>query len=507
MKPFKLKYPWACAYCAFAALGACLYGYDGVYFNGVSTLDIFVQHFGTRRKDGTYKIPPSQLSIMTSMINVGELVGSLSAAPLNDYLGRKPVFLISSAMIVAGVIMQVTTVSNRSHITGGRAVLGFGVGSFSSTSPLYIGEVAPTSIRGPLLMCWQLTLSVSQILAAAINRGMESNMTPTAYRVPIGFQLVFPGLVFLLIYFVPESPRWLVRQGKEREAVRSLQAIRRGDQGYDAQADMETLRRDVRAEAELTAESSWIELVTNPVERRKLIYSAGALIAQQINGIQWFYYFGTVFSKEIGLSDPFMMTVIVFVIQVVVVFAAVLCANRIPRRPLLLITTIMMTISIFIVGCLGVPGSNVSRTFGKVIISFVILEITAFNFSWGPLGWTIASEMAVGRNRNKIYAIAVACFWVTVWATVFTLPYLYYSAGLGPKTGFVYTGLCFVTLAYVYFCVGEVTGRTIEEINGFFMNGIPAKQWRDQPILRTIGSPTELGDFKGKGASSDVKAV
>lgn len=132
-------------------------------------------------------------------------------------------------------------------------------------------------------MCWQLTLSVSQILAAAINRGMESNMTPTAYRVPIGFQLVFPGLVFLLIYFVPESPRWLVRQGKEREAVRSLQAIRRGDQGYDAQADMETLRRDVRAEAELTAESSWIELVTNPVERRKLIYSAGALIAQQVS--------------------------------------------------------------------------------------------------------------------------------------------------------------------------------------------------------------------------------
>lgn len=77
--------------------------------------------------------------------------------------------------------------------------------------------------------------------------------------------------------------------------------------------------------------------------------------------------------------------------------------------------------------------------------------------------------MAVGRNRNKIYAIAVACFWVTVWVTVFTLPYLYYSADLGPKTGFVYTGLCFVSLAYVWFCVGEVTGRTMEEINDFFM--------------------------------------
>lgn len=91
--------------------------------------------------------------------------------------------------------------------------------------------------------------------------------------------------------------------------------------------------------------------------------------------------------------------------------------------------------------------------------------------------------MAVGRNRNKIYAIAVACFWVTVWVTVFTLPYLYYSADLGPKTGFVYTGLCFVSLAYVWFCVGEVTGRTMEEINDFFMKGIPARKWAEQPRL------------------------
>jgi hypothetical protein len=108
--------------------------------------------------------------------------------------------------------------------------------------------------------------------------------------------------------------------------------------------------------------------------------------------------------------------------------------------------------------------------------------------------------MAVGRNRNKIYAIAVACFWVTVWVTVFTLPYLYYSANLGPKTGFVYTGLCFVTWAYVYFCVGEVTGRTMEEIEGFFRDGIPAKQWRNQP--RKVG-PASVDSEKSIRSSGE----
>ncbi|KAF2817663.1 uncharacterized protein BDZ99DRAFT_513893 [Mytilinidion resinicola] len=231
------------------------------------------------------------------------------------------------------------------------------------------------------------------------------------------------------------------------------------DKTYQAQADIDALQLDLHLEAELNSQSSWLDLVRDPVERRKLVYSAGALTAQQINGIQWFYYFGTVFSKAIGFSDPFLLTLIVFIIQVVVVFAAVLF------------------------GCLGIPRGEVSPTFDKVIISFVIIEITVFNFAWGPLGWTIASEMAVGRNRNKIYAIAVACFWITVWVTVFTLPYLYYSANLGPKTGFIYIGLYFVSLAYVWFCVSEVTGRTMEEINGFFMDGIPARKWRDQPRL------------------------
>jgi SP family sugar:H+ symporter-like MFS transporter len=102
--------------------------------------------------------------------------------------------------------------------------------------------------------------------------------------------------------------------------------------------------------------------------------------------------------------------------------------------------------------------------------------------------------MAVGRNRNKIYAVAVACFWVTVWVTVFTLPYLYYSANLGPKTGFVYTGLCFVTWAYVYFCVGEVTGRTMEEIDGFFRDGIPARRWKEQPRRAELVERDDKGE-------------
>lgn len=383
-------------------------------------------------------------------------------------------------------------------------------------------------MRSPLLMCWQLTISLSQIIAAAINRGMIGYTSTFSYRFPIGFQLLFPLIVLSFLYFVPESPRWLLRKGRQEKATKNLARLHREDPTFDAVGAVAMMKEDIDREAEIQAESSWLQLLTDPVERRKVIFSAGALIAQQINGIQWFYYFGTVFAEDIGLTDPFLMTLIVFIIQVFVVLAAVLTANKLPRRPLLIVTTSIMTVSIFIVGCLGIPGNNPSSTVGKVIISFVIIEIVAFNFAWGPLGWTIvsllllrlslfstngkmtnlqyhqASEMAVGRNRNKIYAVAVACFWITVFVIVFTLPYLYYSANLGPKTGFVYTGLCVITWLYVFFCVGEVQGRSFEEIDGFFRDGIPARKWKAQPRL-AMGNLGEKGMAQSDEAPSEEK--
>lgn len=257
-------------------------------------------------------------------------------------------------------------------------------------------------MRSPLLMCWQLTLSVSQIIAAAINRGMVNNNSTFAYRFPIGFQLLFPAIILLGIWFVPESPRWLVRKGHSEKATSALRLLHREDKTYDPQPVMRTIEEDLEREREMEAEGGWLQLLTDPIERRKVIYSAGALVAQQINGIQWFYYFGTVFSKAIGLKDPFMMTLIVFIIQVFVVLAAVLLANKLPRRPLLMITTGIMTVSIFVVGCLGIPGGNPSETIGKVIISFVIIEIVAFNFAWGPLGWTIVSTISLKKTISKI---------------------------------------------------------------------------------------------------------
>lgn len=105
-------------------------------------MDVFARHFGTRQPDGSYAIAAGDLSLMTSVINIGELVGSLTAAPLNDAIGRKGVFLVASIMVIIGVVLQLATDHKQSMIIGGRILLGYGVGNFSATSPLYIGVIS-----------------------------------------------------------------------------------------------------------------------------------------------------------------------------------------------------------------------------------------------------------------------------------------------------------------------------------------------------------------------------
>lgn len=142
-----LQHKYALGFAIYACLGAVLYGYDGVYFSGVQAMVPFVRSFGTQNRDGSYSIKAASLSVMTSMINVGELVGTLGASFVNNYAGRKASWLVSSVLVTGGCVLQVVTDRHRAFILGGRVVLGVGVGGFAATGPLYIGVRTPSPIK------------------------------------------------------------------------------------------------------------------------------------------------------------------------------------------------------------------------------------------------------------------------------------------------------------------------------------------------------------------------
>lgn len=489
---------WGLIFCAISAIGALVYGYDNTYFNGCLAMREFKNDYGTvRDTEGKLALSTSFTSVTASMIYIGDLFGALLAAPIHDRWGRKAVFGFASLCILGGGVMQVADTHYEGVIAAGRVVIGLGVGQFTVTSLLYIGEVAPLEIRGPCLMMFQFLQSISQLIAAGITQGTEGLHSSVSYKIPMGGLIILPLMMFIGLPFLPESPVWFIMKGRREDASNALCKINKAQKSYDPTSELEYLQASRRIEEEHKEGSTWMALLSDPVERRKVIWSAGALYSQQICGILFFYVYGVVFAQAIGIKEPFMIQLITNILQIFAVAAAVLTGNSVRRRTNLLVTTGAMLLAFIVIGGIGTMGTL--TTAGQyVIVVFSFVVIVTFNYGLGPLAYTVAREMAVGRNQNKIMSTTIVIFYFTTWAVSFTAPYLYYDAGLGPMLGFVYAGTTLTALIYIWFCVGETKGRTSLEIATLLELGIPARKWESYVFPAT--SVPETGEKRDDDA-------
>ncbi|KIV80999.1 hypothetical protein PV11_08453 [Exophiala sideris] len=468
---------WAYIFCAIASIGALCYGYDNTYYTGILGMRPFINIYGNQLdENGKKALAVSFTSLTASSIYIGDLLGALISAPINDHLGRKAVFWGASLCILAGGIAQIADNGIEGVIILGRIFIGLGVGQFTVTSLLYIGEVAPSQVRGPALMMFQFLQSCSQLVASGITQGTETISSSASFRIPMGGLVVLPIIMFILLPFIPESPSWFIFKGRKADAEKALVKINKSNTGYDSGTDLVVLEEALRRERENEA-SSWMSLVRNPIERRKTIFSCGAMFAQQINGILFFYVYGVIFAQAIGIKQPFTISLITNILQIFAVGASVIFGKKVRRRENLLITTGMMFFAFIVIGGIGTK-KTISTASQYVIVIFSYVIIVAFNFGLGPLAYTVAREVAVGPNQNKIMSASIVVFFVTTWAVSFTAPYMYYTANLGPMLGFVYAGTTLLSMLYIWFCVGETTGRTNLEISMFFQDRVPVRKWR-----------------------------
>ncbi|KAE8151357.1 general substrate transporter [Aspergillus avenaceus] len=483
------RYLWAIFCCGVSAVGALCYGYDQAYYTGILGMDTFKKDYGRHNAPGdAYELATSFTALTTSIIYVGELVGALLAAPINNSWGRKGVFFVASLSIIAGGIAQVADTGHEGVIILGRILIGIGIGNFTVTSLLYIGEVAPRKIRGPALMMFQFLQSCSQLVASGIDQGTSNiKHSSSSYRIPMGLLVLFPLLMLLGLLAIPESPTWYMNKNRRDDAEKALRRIHRSDPSYSPMADLAELEASVqqeRKEGTVSATAAWRSLVVDPIERRKLLYSCGSLFAQQVNGIIFFYSYGVIFAQSLGLAQAFTVALITNILQVVAVGASILVGERIKRRTNLLATTFMMFFAYIIIGSIATHPVTTGPAIAIVVISYII--IVAFNFALGPLAFAYASEVAVGPNRNQIMSCSIVTFFLTTWAISFTAPYLYYDANLGAMLAFIYAGTTIITLVYIYFCFGDTTDRSVLEVAMFFRDHIPVRHWRTHTFCEQL---------------------
>ncbi|WVQ65249.1 uncharacterized protein L199_003422 [Kwoniella botswanensis] len=502
----KKEYRRPIFFCALIAIAPIAYGYDGTYFTSLLETPVFVRQFGDII-DGEPAISSSDQSLWVSIIQVGEVVGSLAAGPIGDYSGRKGGLLSAIILLAIGVVLQMIIVGSGALLTVGRLIAGAGIGIISNAAPLYLSEIPPVEIRGACVSSWQLMLAIGQVIGACVGLGAHTLESTASWRIPVGINLVWVVLLFGVLFIVPESPRWLLYRGKEAKAERALKKIHAGSDYQDSlvQEQLAILNKSREEEAESSSSvSRWSDLWKNPVERRKFIATVGILVSQQISGVQFIFSYTTTFFTLVGLKDTFIITIIVDCIEVIGVIASFFVVNRFGRRPLLLYTGVFMLFTLLVVGALGAVAGQGERfepyladhpSFGKAVAAMICLYVFAFNVAWGPLAWVVAAEMSTGRNRQKHLSIGTALFWVSAWAVTFTLPYLFQpnEAGLGPMIGFVYSLGALASLLFVYFFIPETIGRTLEEINFMMEARIPTRKWKDFDLATVVAKDEKKG--------------
>lgn len=178
------SHKWALFFCGISSIGALCYGYDNTYYNGVMAMQPFKDHYGNHvDANGNKELPSSFQSLTASSIYIGDLLGALLASPINDRWGRKAVFWVASICILLGGIAQVADTNHEGVIVAGRVIMGIGVGQFTVTTLLYIGEVAPVAIRGPALMMFQCESSLLVCRIGIYTNNVSPAICLPAYRI------------------------------------------------------------------------------------------------------------------------------------------------------------------------------------------------------------------------------------------------------------------------------------------------------------------------------------
>jgi sugar porter (SP) family MFS transporter len=469
----------------FVAFGGILFGYDTGTIGGIIAMPFWKKQFSTgfTDKNGP-NVTSSQSSLIVSILSAGTFFGALGAAPFGDFLGRKLGLLASILVFTFGVILQ-TAATHIPLFVAGRFFAGLGVGLISALIPLYQSETAPKWIRGTIVGCYQLAITIGLLLASIVNNGTHNRDNTGSYRIPIAIQFAWAIILFTGVSILPETPRYLIKKGKLEQAAKSMSRLRRLPVDDPALVD-ELAEVKANHEYELSiGHASYLDCFKGTILKRLI---TGCLLQslQQLTGVNFIFYYGVSYFANANVGTPFINGLITNIVNVVSTFPGLYMVEKWGRRPLLLFGAIGMCICQFIVAAVGIhnvdPG--VSTTTGgtvppstfypsaKALIAFICFYIFFFACSWGPVAWVVTGELFPLKVRAKCLSMTTASNWLLNWAIAYMTPYLVNagpgSADLRSKVYLIWGSCCFICIAFVYFMIYETKGLALEQVDELY---------------------------------------
>jgi len=450
----RLAYIWAIS--LVAALGGLLFGYDWVVISGA---DIFYEkYFGLTSS--------FDIGWAKGCALVGCLLGAMLSGMLSDRFGRKRL-LIGAALLFAVSSVGTGWANRYAAFVAWRIVGGTAIGLASNLSPMYIAEVAPAAIRGRLVSMNQLTIVIGILLAQLVNWLIAEPVPRDATVAEIlrswngqsGWRWMFaataaPSLIFLAgMFFVPESPRWLAKNGQRERAQRVLARV--GGDAYAAKALAEI-------EATLVNEVARVNFrdLLEPRMKKILFFGVALAFLQQWCGINViFYYAKDVFAAAgYPVSGILLNIVIIGLANLIFTFVAIATVDRLGRRLLMLSGWAGLAAIYLLLG-----GGYATGLQGLPLVVLVVAAIGCYACTLAPMTWVVLSEIFPNRIRGAAMSIAVFALWTGCFTLTYSFPLL--NKWLGAAATFwIYAGICVGGWFFTWAKLPETKGKTLEAI-------------------------------------------
>jgi sugar porter (SP) family MFS transporter len=496
-----------------------LFGYDDKVISPLVSLELFVssrspplhntesldllmssqvkKYQGLNHVTQTYVFTAHNQQLLFSIPLIGSIIGALLATPLNFYLGRKLPLILAYFFSLGGVFLQLFAPSLTAFVLG-RFWNNVTMGVASATAPLYLADVVPARMRGRSVTSMNFLNVFSGVVATLVVFGTHSMKSANSYRIPILIQSVIPALLIPLTVYLPESPQWLISKNRMEPALASLRKLR----GYQEEATLiEELRLMKACEdnvRQLKRTTHFFHLF-NKENIRRTVISGSFFSLNQVSGIILSTTYATVFLTDLGVGNPYTLTVVSSACVLAGTIAALFIIDRLGRRPTALSGMSMLLIIDVIAGGLAFlpTKGHLGRTRAISIAALSFL----FNFFWSTSFYSLSSvlpaELSTPKLRAHTMSYTIAWAQTTAVITTFAVPQLVAADGanLGAKTYLVFGGCMLCILVFVALCVPETSGRTSKEIDELFDQRVKAWRWKGH----TTTAETEMGRGRDRG--------
>jgi len=450
---------------AVATIGGFLFGYDSGAVNGTQQ--------GLRT---AFNLGDAGLGFTVGSLLIGCFIGAFFAGRLADLIGRRNTMMLAALLFVCGALVQgfahVQALFVVARLAGGMAV-----GAASVLSPAYISEVAPASIRGRLTTVQQIMIITGLTAAFLVNYFLAASAGESTASYWAGIEAwrwmylmqAIPAAIFLVaLIFIPESPRYLVSKGRDEKATSVLTSLFGADVAREKLAEIRaTFAEDHRPRLSDIKGSG-------PLGIRPIVW-VGIMLAvfQQLVGINVIFYYGATLWQLAGFTEDqsLQINIVSGAVSIAACFITIAVIDRIGRKPLLLIGSAGMALTLFAMvyafanGTLDAEGKlQLSSSLGTVALIAANLYVIFFNFSWGPVMWVMLGEMFPNQIRGSSLAVAGFAQWFSNYLIAQSFPIM---AAWSLTGSYVFYGVCAVISFFlVQKFVHETKGKELEEMQG-----------------------------------------